>query len=109
MGIPSSVNGVHPEVLNPSVAWEDKASFHETSRHLCQLFAENFKQYEDGSTDNLAVWPDVDDDDTVGCRGAECAASCRGPDPTGSALLWIECASGRRGRRSCIIHIHSRI
>jgi len=54
--IPSSVNGVHPEVLNPSVAWEDKASFHETSRHLCQLFAENFKQYEDGSTDNLAQY-----------------------------------------------------
>lgn len=54
--IPSSVNGVHPEVLNPSVAWEDKASFHETSQHLCQLFAENFMQYEDGSTENLAQY-----------------------------------------------------
>jgi len=51
--IPSAVKGVDPAVLNPSVAWDDKASFDETSRHLCQLFAENFTQYEDGMTEDL--------------------------------------------------------
>jgi len=52
--IPSAVKGVDPAVLNPAVAWDDKATFDETSRHLCQLFAENFKQYEDGINEDLS-------------------------------------------------------
>ena len=40
-------------VLNPAVAWEDKESFDETSRQLCEMFAQNFKQYEDGMSEDL--------------------------------------------------------
>ena len=54
--IPSAVRGVAPAVLNPSVAWKDKVSFDETSRKLCEMFVENFKQYEDGTSEDLTQY-----------------------------------------------------
>ena len=54
--IPSAVRGVAPAVLNPSVAWKDKVSFDETSRKLCKMFVENFKQYEDGTSEDLTQY-----------------------------------------------------
>ena len=51
---------VPPEaVLNPAVAWEDKESFDETSRQLCEMFAQNFKQYEDGMGEDLTQFGPV--------------------------------------------------
>jgi phosphoenolpyruvate carboxykinase (ATP) len=57
--IPSEVNGVESAVLNPAVAWEDKESFDETSRQLCEMFAQNFKQYEDGMGEDLTQFGPV--------------------------------------------------
>jgi phosphoenolpyruvate carboxykinase (ATP) len=57
--IPSTVNGVEPAVLNPSVAWEDKVSFDETSRQLCEMFAENFVQYQEGMSEDLTQFGPV--------------------------------------------------
>jgi hypothetical protein len=38
------------------VAWEDKVSFDETSRKLCEMFIENFKHYEDGTSEDLTQY-----------------------------------------------------
>ena len=57
--IPSSVNGVKSALLNPSVAWEDKVTFDETSRHLCEMFVANFMQYQDGIVEDLTQFGPV--------------------------------------------------
>ncbi|KAI9915635.1 hypothetical protein PsorP6_007672 [Peronosclerospora sorghi] len=43
--IPTKVNGVPSEILNPSDAWSDKAAFDQTALKLAKSFKENFKQF----------------------------------------------------------------
>jgi len=52
--IPSHIAGVDSDVLNPAVAWEDKAAFHESSLKLAEMFRANFSQYQDDSSLDLA-------------------------------------------------------
>eukprot|EP01048_Picozoa_sp_COSAG05_P004649 COSAG05_NODE_258_length_12741_cov_168.778279_13_plen_111_part_00 len=51
--IPSHIAGVDSDVLNPAVAWEDKAAFHENSLKLAEMFRANFSQYQDDSSLDL--------------------------------------------------------
>ncbi|RLN37618.1 hypothetical protein BBJ28_00025612 [Nothophytophthora sp. Chile5] len=43
--IPTSVEGVPSEILNPKDSWTDKAAFDATAMKLAQSFKENFKQF----------------------------------------------------------------
>ncbi|KAJ0411770.1 hypothetical protein ATCC90586_006729 [Pythium insidiosum] len=43
--IPTAVNGVPSEILNPRNAWADKDAFDATSRKLAREFVDNFKQF----------------------------------------------------------------
>jgi ATP-dependent phosphoenolpyruvate carboxykinase len=43
--IPTTVEGVPSEILNPRNAWEDKAAFEATALKLASAFQENFKEF----------------------------------------------------------------
>ena len=59
--IPSHINGVDSTVLNPADSWEDKEAFDTTSRLLAGMFAANFKQYEEGTDQDLTVFGPICD------------------------------------------------
>lgn len=57
----SQCPGVPSEVLLPKTAWSDQADFQATRGKLAQLFAENFKTYQDGVADEIkAAGPRID-------------------------------------------------
>ncbi|WP_373031527.1 phosphoenolpyruvate carboxykinase (ATP) [Sulfurovum sp.] len=49
--IPKTLNGVDTAVLNPSVAWKDRAEYEKTRDKLAEMFIENFKRYNDESSE----------------------------------------------------------
>ncbi|MFY9718823.1 MAG: phosphoenolpyruvate carboxykinase (ATP) [Candidatus Cybelea sp.] len=51
--IPRSVPDVPNDVLNPRLAWADKAAYDEQARKLSQLFFDNFKRFEQHVTDSV--------------------------------------------------------
>ncbi len=46
LAVPTSVPGVEPHILNPVKTWPSKAEFAATARHLVDMFAKNFVQFE---------------------------------------------------------------
>jgi phosphoenolpyruvate carboxykinase (ATP) len=44
LAIPRKVSGVPAELLNPALAWKDKASFVVTSNELIKMFQKNFAE-----------------------------------------------------------------
>ena len=53
LSIPTSVEGVPNEVLNPRNTWSDPAKYDEQAAKLVQMFVKNFKEFEDGVTDEI--------------------------------------------------------
>ncbi len=51
--IPRTVPDVPSDVLNPRLAWSDKAAYDEQARKLSQLFFDNFKRFEQHVTDSV--------------------------------------------------------
>lgn len=47
--IPTSIEGVPSEVLDPREAWEDKEAYDQKAQYLAELFKENFKKFENVS------------------------------------------------------------
>jgi phosphoenolpyruvate carboxykinase (ATP) len=48
--IPQEVPGVPNEVLNPRNTWQDKAAYDKQATDLAKRFQDNFKKYEEGTS-----------------------------------------------------------
>ena len=46
LAVPVSVPGVEPHILNPVKTWASKSEFAATAKHLNEMFAKNFVQFE---------------------------------------------------------------
>ncbi len=56
--VPQNVEGVPAEIMDPRQTWSDKAAYDAKAQHLVQLFAQNFKAYEnDVAKEVLAAQP----------------------------------------------------
>jgi phosphoenolpyruvate carboxykinase (ATP) len=53
LAIPSTVPDVPGDVLNPRNAWPDKAAYDAQTKHLAELFAENFTRFESHASKEL--------------------------------------------------------
>jgi phosphoenolpyruvate carboxykinase (ATP) len=51
--IPQHVPGVPDEVLNPRNTWADKAAYDKQAADLAKRFVDNFKKYEEGTSDSI--------------------------------------------------------
>ncbi|RTQ93359.1 phosphoenolpyruvate carboxykinase (ATP) [Lysinibacillus telephonicus] len=51
--IPTAIEGVPSEVLNPRAAWSDKDAYDQKAQYLADLFKENFKKFANVSEDIL--------------------------------------------------------
>ncbi len=53
LAIPKHIDGIPDEVLNPRQTWEDKEAYDAQATKLVGMFIENFKQFEDGVTEEI--------------------------------------------------------
>lgn len=53
LNIPTAIEGVPSEVLNPRDAWADKEAYDQKANYLADLFKENFKKFSNVSEDIL--------------------------------------------------------
>ena len=61
LAIPTAIEGVPSEILNPRNAWADKAAYDAQAAKLVGLFQENFKHFADGvSAEVIAAGPSLD-------------------------------------------------
>ena len=49
LDIPTKVNGVPPEILDPKNTWNDKNLYQNSAKSLAKMFMENFKKFNDVS------------------------------------------------------------
>ena len=57
LDIPTEVEGVPSEILDPKNTWVDKDSYDLSARKLAQMFVENFKKFENVSNDIIEAGP----------------------------------------------------
>jgi len=57
LDIPTEVEGVPSEILDPKHTWVDKDSYDLSAKKLAQMFVENFKKFENVSDDIIAAGP----------------------------------------------------
>jgi phosphoenolpyruvate carboxykinase (ATP) len=53
--IPTECPGVPSEILQPKNTWKDGAEYDKTAAKLSALFRQNFRQYEEGATPEVAA------------------------------------------------------
>ena len=51
--VPTGVDGIPDEVLNPREAWADKAEYDRAAAHLAGLFEKNFATFQDGASEDV--------------------------------------------------------
>ena len=51
--IPQTCEGVPDEMLNPRDTWDDVADYDQTANHLAKMFEENFRQFEEGTSQEV--------------------------------------------------------
>jgi len=60
LAVPTSCPGVPSEILTPKNTWADKDAYDAQALKLAKLFNENFKKYEEGSSDEIiAAGPSI--------------------------------------------------
>ncbi|MEM1206600.1 MAG: phosphoenolpyruvate carboxykinase (ATP) [Acidobacteriota bacterium] len=53
VAVPRSLDGVPDEVLDPRGTWDDPDAYDAQARKLATMFIDNFRQFEDGVTDEI--------------------------------------------------------
>jgi len=59
LDIPTEVDGVPSEILDPKNTWTDKDSYEESAKKLAQMFFENFKKFENVSFEIINAGPKI--------------------------------------------------
>ncbi len=59
VSVPTHIEGVPSELLNPENTWEDKAAYAASCEKLANSFTENFKKYDHMSAEVVAAGPKV--------------------------------------------------
>jgi len=57
LDIPTEVEGVPSEILDPKHTWADKDSYDLSAKKLAQMFVENFRKFENVSDEIIAAGP----------------------------------------------------
>ncbi len=57
LDVPTEVNDVPSEILDPKNTWVDKDSYALSAKNLAQMFVENFKKFENVSSDIIDAGP----------------------------------------------------
>ena len=57
--IPTNVEGVPSEILDPKNTWNDKNSYDESAKSLCKMFIENFEKFDGVSTEIKNAGPRI--------------------------------------------------
>jgi len=57
LDIPSEVEGVPSEILDPKNTWVDKDSYDMSAKKLAQMFVENFTKFENVSAEIIEAGP----------------------------------------------------
>ena len=58
--VPTTIEGIEPQILDPRNTWEDKSAFDATEKRLGGMFVKNFEEYSGvGSTDYTQYGPKV--------------------------------------------------
>ena len=59
LDIPSEVDGVPDEILDPRNTWTDKDSYDLSAKKLAQMFSENFTKFKDASPEIKEAGPQI--------------------------------------------------
>jgi len=51
LDIPTKIEGIPSEILEPKNTWNDKNSYDESAKSLCKMFVENFEKFDDVSSE----------------------------------------------------------
>ena len=57
LDVPTEVDGVPSEILDPKNTWDDKDSYAFSAKKLAQMFVENFKKFENVSSEIIDAGP----------------------------------------------------
>jgi len=57
LDIPTKVDGVPSEILDPKNTWDNKDSYDISAKKLAQMFVENFKKFENVSSEIIDAGP----------------------------------------------------
>ena len=59
LDIPTEVEGVPSEILDPKNTWVDKDSYELSAKKLAQMFVENFTKFENASSEIVDAGPKI--------------------------------------------------
>jgi len=59
LDIPTEVENVPPEILDPKNTWTDKDSYNVSANKLAEMFVENFKKFDGVSPEIIAAGPKI--------------------------------------------------
>ena len=59
LDIPTELDGVPSDILNPKNTWNDKDSYDISAKKLAQMFVENFKKFENVSPEIVDAGPKI--------------------------------------------------